>query len=179
VGVLRVRELGHSNIHNIVNYWTHPEEDFMKGMGVDISKIPKSKKLIATLTQQLELPIENRDSYCLIWYEDNVPIGHCNTNPSEYGKEGFMHLHIWEPEKRKKGLGTELVRMSLPYFFKELRLKTLYSEPYAENPAPSKALEKLGFEFVKEYKTTPGSLSFEQNVKQWRLTAERFNSLYI
>jgi len=89
-----------------------------------------------------------------------------------------MHLHLWHSTQRQKGLGAELVKLTLPYYFNKLKLKKLYSEPYALNPAPNKTFEKLGFELMKEYITIPGYLNFQQPVKQWLLTRERFNELY-
>lgn len=85
-----------------------------------------------------------------------------------------MHLHLWKNDLRKTGLGTELVKMTLFYFFEKLNLKILYCEPSALNPAPNKTLKKTGFEFVKEYITTPGFLNFEQKVNLWELTYEKF-----
>jgi hypothetical protein len=46
------------------------------------------------------------------------------------------------------------------------------------NPAPHKALEKLGFEFEKEYITVPGSINFEQPVKRWGLSYDTYNKIY-
>jgi len=73
-----------------------------------------------------------------------------------------MHLHLWNAASRKKGIGSQLVKMSLKYFFENLKLKRLFCEPYALNPAPNKTLEKTGFDFVKEYITIPGAFNFEQ-----------------
>ena len=70
-----------------------------------------------------------------------------------------------------------MVKMTLPYFFENLKLKKMYSEPYALNPAPNRILKKVGFEFVKEYTTIPGSLNFEQPVKRWELTYENFKKI--
>jgi RimJ/RimL family protein N-acetyltransferase len=67
--------------------------------------------------------------------------------------------------------------MTLPLFFERLQLKKLYCEPYALNSAPNKSLEKVGFEFIKEYITIPGSLNFEQPVKRWELSYEKFQLL--
>lgn len=67
--------------------------------------------------------------------------------------------------------------MTLPYFFNKLQLKRLYCEPYALNPAPNKTLEKVGFTFVKEHLTIPGSLNFEQPAKLWELTYNDFIKL--
>lgn len=67
--------------------------------------------------------------------------------------------------------------MGLPWFFKNLKLKKIYCEPYALIPAPNKTLEKVGFKFVKTYVTTPGRLNFEQPVYLWEITYERFISI--
>jgi RimJ/RimL family protein N-acetyltransferase len=147
-------------------------------MGVDISKLPSRDSFIAMLEGQFHKPIEEKRAYCIIWLLNDQPVGHSNTNPTFYGKEGNMHLHIWHPENRKKGLGEVFLQMTIPLFFKNLELNKLVCEPYALNPAPHKALLKLGFELEKEYTTTPGAINFEQPVKRWVLTEQRFSSLH-
>lgn len=79
--------------------------------------------------------------------------------------------------ERKKGMGSELLKMTLPCFFKNLKLKTLWCEPYALNSAPNKTLEKAGFNLIKEYTTVPGFICFEQPVKQWMMSYEDFKNL--
>ena len=74
-------------------------------------------------------------------------------------------------------MGTQLVKMTLPYFFKNLQLKKLYCEAYALNLAPNKTLEKIGFTFIKKYTTTPGFLNFEQEVNKWELSYEQFKKV--
>ena len=121
------------------------------------------------LNHQFSLLYDQKSAYALIWSVDDVPVGHCNVNKIEFGKEATMHLHMWQSENRQKGHGTALVRLSVPFFFTKLEIKELFCEPYALNTAPNRILEKVGFEFIKEYVTTPGSINFEQNVKRWRL----------
>ena len=116
-------------------------------------------------------------SYALIWILDKKAIGHCNVNSIEFGNSAFMHLHIWQPDFRKKGVGTSLVKKSLPFFFENLKLKELFCQPKSDNPAPNKTLEKVGFEFQKKYTTIPGALNFEQEVIQWKLTKEQYKKL--
>ena len=67
--------------------------------------------------------------------------------------------------------------MTLPFFFEKLKLRRLFSEPYALNEAPNKTLKKVGFELVKEYTTIPGSLNFEQPVKRWEMTFGKYRQL--
>jgi RimJ/RimL family protein N-acetyltransferase len=105
---------------------------------------------------------------------NDQPIGHCNVNKIIFGEEAYMHLHLWQNNTRQKGMGATLVKKSIPFFFKNLKLKRLYCEPYALNPAPNKTLEKIGFQLVKEYVTVPGYLNFEQPVKRWELTYNKY-----
>ena len=175
--MLSVREMQISDIPDFLKYWYDADPAYMLNMGVDINKMPPREQLYQMLLEQLNTPIENRRSCCVVWENDGEAIGHSNTNPTTYGDEAKMHLHLWSPEKRKKGMGTELVRMTLPYYFKNLKLKTLWCEPYALNAAPNKTLEKVGFTLVKEYFGVPSFISFEQPVKQWRMLHADFELL--
>jgi RimJ/RimL family protein N-acetyltransferase len=174
--IFALKLLEEQDVPQLVNYWMNAEHSFLEGMGVDISKLPTREEFSNMLLGQLRTPVEKKRSYCFIWLIDGKPSGHCNTNPSTFGEDAFMHLHLWNASSRKKGTGSALLKMTLPYFFKHLKLKKLISEPYALNPAPHKALEKAGFELVKEYITTPGSINFEQPVKRWEMTIEKKNS---
>ncbi len=175
--MLSVRPLQHSDIPLFLKYWFESDETFLEGMGLDVSKLPSKEQFTSMLEKLLVTPIEQRMSYAVVWLKDEEPIGHSNTNPTTFGEEAKMHLHIWSDTERKKGMGTELVKMTLPHYFSTLQLKTLWCEPYALNPAPNKTLEKVGFEFIKEHVTVPGVFNFEQPVKQWRMTRERFDQL--
>ncbi|HEY6062001.1 MAG TPA: GNAT family protein [Chitinophagaceae bacterium] len=172
--LLSVREIQQSDIEFITRYWLEADPAFLTGMGVDLKKMPAKEEWTTMLSEQLTQSYPEKKSYCMIWQMDNKAIGHCNVNKIKFGEEASLHLHLWNSDGRKKGTGTELVKMSLPYFFENLELKKIYSEPYALNPAPHRTLEKAGFSFVKEYITIPGFLNFEQPVKRWELTYEQY-----
>jgi RimJ/RimL family protein N-acetyltransferase len=169
-----VREIQKRDIELITGYWLNAEPAFLTGMGVDLNKMPSMEEWITILSEQLEQPYPQKKSYCIIWLVDNKAIGHCNVNKIKFGEEAYMHLHVWNRAFRKKGMGTELVKMSLSYFFENLELKKIYSEPYALNPAPNKVLAKAGFTFVRKYITIPGLLNFEQPVNLWELTFKQY-----
>lgn len=171
---LSVRELQAKDIPLVADYWQNAEPEFLTGMGVDLAKLPTRDALTAMLTQQLSLPVNQRMSYALIWLEDGEPVGHSNVNKISFSESAYMHLHLWQPALRQKGAGTELVKKSLPFYFENLQLKTLYCEPYALNPAPNKTLAKAGFEFVKRHTTIPGTINFEQEVNCWQLTRTQY-----
>src|SRR5688572_3070504 len=121
--LLSVREMQQKDIDPIIQYWLTPEKEFLTGMGVDLNKIPAAEELRNMLQEQLDQPIEKKQSYCMIWEVDGIAVGHSNINNIIFGEEAFMHLHLWNNDVRQKGLGTELVKMTTPYFFKNLELK--------------------------------------------------------
>lgn len=166
---LLVRELEERDIPLIINYWFTSTPEHLHNMGADITKLPTPEQFTNNLLSQLALPYNEKKAYALIWEVNGKPIGHCNVNPLFYGNYANMHLHIWDAGYRKQGLGLNLVKMSLPYYFNNLKIKKLYCEPYALNPAPNKLLEKAGFIFVKEHINTPGSINFEQLCNLWEM----------
>lgn len=176
---LSVRELQESDIVLITQYWLGADPAFLQGMGADLSKMPSEEGWRKMLMEQLAQSIEEKKSYCIIWLIDGVAVGHSNANKIIFGEEAYMHLHLWKPLARQKGYGTALVRKTLPYFFHNLQLKKLFCEPYALNDAPNRTLEKVGFTFIKEYRVTPGWINFEQDVKRWELSREKFEELQI
>ena len=165
---INVREIEIRDFELILDYWYGSSEEYLLGMGADKSKLPAREDFLKMLHHQLNLPINKRQSYCLIWELDGEAIGHSNTNPTTFGKEAYMHLHIWDATHRKKGLGSSFLELTASTFFKNLKLKELYIQPMASNPAPNKVAEKMGFELIKTYTTTPGSINFEQEVNLWR-----------
>ena len=174
---LSVRELQKSDIPSLVAYWRDAEEAHLLGMGVDLAKMPAPEALTAMLSEQVDRPHREKASYCLIWEVDGQAVGHTNINRIRFGEEAYMHLHLWTPRLRRKGHGTALVQLAVPFYFRHYELQTLVCEPYALNPAPNRTLEKAGFTFVREYRTIPGSINFEQAVKRWELTRQAFEKL--
>jgi RimJ/RimL family protein N-acetyltransferase len=175
---ISVREITIEDIPFINQYWADATPEYLLGMGADPALLPDQKVFKEMLQGQLSLPYAEKQSYCIIWLIDDEPVGHCNVNKIVFGQEAYMHLHLWHDTKRQSGLGAAFVKWSLPYFFKNLQLKTLFCEPYALNPAPNKTLQQLGFEFIKAYITIPGSFSFEQLTARWELSLEKFKSMH-
>jgi len=173
---LSVREIQAGDIASIVDYWLSADENYLTGMGVDVNKLPTADGLTDTLHTQIHTPYQEKTAYCMIWEANGEAIGHCNVNPVTYGEEAYMHLHLWNRAVRYKGIGTELVRLTLPHFFQQLQLKRIYCQPYALNPAPNKALQKAGFTFLKEYITIPGALNFQQPVQLWQINCDEIFS---
>ncbi len=177
MNTLSVRSLEESDVPLIIRYWLDAAPEFLEGMGVDLSKMPSEVEWKKALMEQLSQSIPDKKSYCIIWQLNEEPVGHSNINKIQFGKEAFMHLHLWKSGIRQMGLGADFVKMTLPFFFDNYELQSLYCEPYSLNPAPNKTLEKVGFQFVKQHVTIPGWLNFEQAVNLWELRHDRYLSL--
>lgn len=174
MSTLSANPLQKEDIPHIINYWLSAEPAYLEGMGVDLAKMLPRENWEKMLSEQLSLSIPEKQSYAIVWRLDGEPVGHSNINKINMGKDAYMHLHLWKPDVRKKGIGTAFVKMTLPHYFETYALQTLYCEPYALNPAPNKTLEKVGFTFVKQHVTIPGTLNFEQPVNLWSLTRAQY-----
>lgn len=174
---LSIRELQVTDIPCFADYWLKSDPIYLQSLGVDLVKLPSRSEWEALLTEQLNTPLAEKKIYCLIWEVDGQAVGHTNLNQIQPGKQAHMHLHLWDPTIRQRGYGRALVQLALPLFFDTYHIQHLYCEPYALNSAPNRALAKLGFTFVKEYITTPGSSNFEQPVNQWVLSQNQFRLL--
>lgn len=172
--ILSVREISERDVEPLSDYWFDADEAHLIGMGVDLAKMPTREAWQRMLTAQLSQSYAEKVSYAVIWEIDGRASGHCNINKIIFGEEAFMHLHLWGAATRKRGMGAELVRMSLPFFFENMRLQRLFCEPYALNPAPNSTLKKLGFSFVHTYTTIPGFINFEQPVNRWELSRDTY-----
>jgi RimJ/RimL family protein N-acetyltransferase len=151
----------------MIDYFLQADKNFLIDMGVDPGKLPSRNDWLRRLLPDLERPDCEKQTYFLSWLHNGVAIGHSNVSKIRYGEEAYIHLHIWVPECRRVGMGTEFLRQSANTFIRKFALKSLYSEPYAENPAPNRALSKLGFRFIKRYWTVPGFVNFDQEVNQY------------
>ena len=175
---LSVRQSEISDFENIVDYFLKSDKGFLFGMGVDAKKLPSKEEWLNLLSLDFHLPLDQKKFYYVVWLSDNKPVGHSNINKIVFREEAYMHLHLWQREARQKGTGSSFLKITLPYYFNNFKLKTLYCEPSALNPAPNKTLKKIGFDFIKSYETTPGWINFYQTVNSWRMTREKFTLLY-
>jgi len=153
----------------MLDYFYKASDTFLRGMGVDRSKLPERDKWLDALLADHQKPDNERDRFYLIWTFRGQRVGHSSINKIVLGTEAFIHLHLWDSELRRAGLGTELVRRSANFYFQRFNLKRLVCEPRADNPAPNRVLEKLGFAFIRRYRTTPVAIAYEQDVNRYEL----------
>ncbi|MEM7539845.1 MAG: GNAT family protein [Chloroflexota bacterium] len=172
-----VRDMELQDAPLMIKYFLEADADFLIKMGVDAAKLPAYNQWCQLVADDFARPIEEKQSYYVIWELDDEPVGHSNINKLVYGQEAFMHLHVWNPDGRQRGHGAYFVSESVNRYFEHYHLQNLFCEPSAFNPAPNRTLPKVGFELKKTYDTTPGWINFEQTVNRWLLTRERWEAM--
>jgi len=174
---LSVREIEQKDIPSIIQYWLSSTKEHHETMGVDVTKIPAEEEWRQMLEKQIQQPYKEKKSYCIIWQLNGEAVGHSNINKIKFGEEAYMHLHLWDSDERMKGNGAAFVKMTLPWFFNNYQLQNLYCEPNALNIAPNKTVAKVGFKFIRQYRTTPGWINFEQEVNLWNLSKDEYQKM--
>ena len=167
-----VREMQLEDALLLIRYFLDSDESFLRGMGIEPSKLPKEEDWLKILKEDFQRPLDERHFHYLLWEIDGVPSGHCNVNCIEFGESAIMHLHVWNPSLRNSGYGTKLLKSSIQKFFEKFQLQELFCQPHVDNPAPNKTLPKVGFQFVKTYEPTPGWINYPQQVNLYSLTRE-------
>ena len=163
-----------SDAEMIINYFLQADNEYLQRLGVDRNKLPGPDEWKAILNDEIEKPVNKKKLFYVIWEINNVPVGHSHIANIIYGREAYMHLHLWDSGNREKGNGTYLISESIRLYFDKFNLKELYCEPHAKNPAPNRTLAKAGFELIKTYETTPGWINYHQTVNRWLLTKKHF-----
>ena len=64
----------------------------------------------------------------------------------------------------------------MDFYFERFALETIACEPYAENRAPNRLLERLRFDLVKRYRTVPSAIAHEQQVNRWEMTRQAWDT---
>ena len=154
----------------MVDYFLSADDAYLWRLGADRSKFPSRDEWLRQALADRESPDEHKDRLYVAWIYNGRAVGHSSVNQIKIGEQAYIHLHLWDPTLRKSGLGTEFFRKSVDFYFERLHLKRLFCEPHAENTAPNKLLQRVGFRFVKRHRTAPGLINFEQEANLYELT---------
>lgn len=164
---LSVREMALHEVQLIIDYFYSATPEYLEMMGVDPSRLLSRDAWRNRFEAEFSLAPELRQLFPVVWLLDGSPVGYSSCDRIEFGQRANMHLHVTQPEQRRKGIGAECVRQSVDIYFRKFRLKQLFCQPYALNVPAHRTLQRAGFRYVKTYMTVPGPINFHQPVTQW------------
>jgi RimJ/RimL family protein N-acetyltransferase len=117
----------------------------MERMGVAIDRMPPAKQIRENLEPILSSPNNSAHSSVLAWCLDSEAIGHSSLKDIVPGESGNIHLHLWRADLRGRGHGPRFFCLAAIDFYDRFQLKRMWCEPKADNPAPNRLLQRLGF----------------------------------
>jgi RimJ/RimL family protein N-acetyltransferase len=164
-----VRPLRLDEVEVRIEYFHGASDAYLEHLGVERSALPGREAWRAHYEEDFARPLAERDTYNLAWELDGALVGFSSVDRIEFGAEAFMHLHIVEAPRRRSGLGTEFVRLSVVEYFRALQLERLFCQPNAFNVAPNRTLQRVGFRYVFTREDRPSPINNVQPVTRWLL----------
>jgi RimJ/RimL family protein N-acetyltransferase len=166
---ITAREMLPDEAHIVTSYFHNATPEYLETLGVDPTRLPAPAAWQARIAEQYALPVEQRAAIVTVWLAGDRPVGFSSCDKIVYGERANMHLHVLEPDNRRRGIGTEGVRGSAQIYIRMLKLNLLFCEPHAFNAGPNRTLQKAGFKYLKTHMTVPGPYNFHQAVNRWVL----------
>jgi RimJ/RimL family protein N-acetyltransferase len=167
---LAVRSMDVHEAALVVDYFHGSSAEHLDLLGVDPSRLPDRETWLARYRAEYDKPVPERSVALVVWEDDGETVGFSTADKIVYGGQANMHLHVIDPDRRGRGIGTECVRRTAALYFETLAITHLFCQPNAFNVAPNRTLQSAGFRYVKTYMTVPGPLNYRQAVTRWVLT---------
>lgn len=170
---LTVREMRLAEVGMRIDYFHDSSDEHLRAIGVDRRLLPERDAWFSIYEEDDTRPIHERVNYAVVWELDGDPVGFSSTDRIAFGEQAFMHLHLVDSSRRRSGLGTEFVMLTVQHYFRVLELERVFCEPNAFNAAPHRALQRAGFQFIRADECIPGPLNFPQVTIRWVMDRRR------
>jgi RimJ/RimL family protein N-acetyltransferase len=170
---ITVREMRPDEVHIRIDYFHRASDADLLVLGVDRARLPSPRAWQESYEEDHSRSLEERSGYALLWMLDHVVVGFSTADEIVLGQEARMHLHIVDANRRRRGLGTQFVRLSAKEYFAVFDLQRLFCEPNALNVAPNRTLQRAGFRYVLSRECTPSPINFPQVTTRWVLERDR------
>jgi RimJ/RimL family protein N-acetyltransferase len=155
-----------------IDYFHDATDEHLAMMGVVRALLPAKDAWRRAYEEEVARPLGERSTYAVIWELDSEAVGFSSLDRLIVGEAAFMHLHVLEASRRRRGLGTEFVARSVDHYFEALALRRIFCEPNAFNRAPNRTLQRVGFRYLFSHQTTPGPINAFQTTTRWVLERE-------
>jgi RimJ/RimL family protein N-acetyltransferase len=162
-----VRPLRLDEVDVRIDYFHDASDDYLTKLGVDRALLPERAAWRTFYEEDFAKPLAERETYNLAWELDGRLVGFSSVDRIDFGEQAFMHLHILEEPKRRSGLGTKFVRLSVEDYFRTLELRRVFCQPNAFNIAPNRTLQRAGFRYVFTKEMQPSPINFPQPITRW------------
>src|SRR5262249_12976109 len=145
---LTVRPLAATDFDGFINYWLGLSPAEIERMGVAIDHMPAATRIRADLERMLTERNKDVRTFVLAWCLNGEAVGHSSLKDIVPGDAGGIRLHMWRTDLRGKGHGARLFCLAVVDFYKRFKLRQMICEPKADNLAPNRLLQRIGFPLI-------------------------------
>lgn len=167
---LKIRDMVASDVPLVQSYWMELTQSDIARMSVNPQKISIKARQVENYLELAGTEYRDRTIDALMWELNGKPIGVSTLRHILFGDSAEIHLHIIDPLLRRSGYGHRFFALSLEEYFRRFELRLIVCEPSAQNPAPNRLLQKLGFTVARTYVTHPSEVSVEHEVNRYEIT---------
>src|SRR5579871_1894479 len=118
---IEAREMVAGEIDIVIDYFHSSTPEHLEMLGVDPTRLPPKEVWKDRFRQLLATPIEARSGFHVTWLADNRVVGFSSCDKIVFGDRANMHLHVTQPEHRKRGVGTQCVLQTVEIYFRTLK----------------------------------------------------------
>jgi len=145
---LTVRPLAASDFDGFIRYWLELSPAEIASMGVAVHRIPSANRVRSDLKGMVTSSYKELRRFVLAWCVNGDVVGHSSLKDIVFGNSGSIHLHLWRTDLRGKGHGAHLFCLAVVDFYKRFKLRQMICEPKADNLAPNRLLQRIGFPLI-------------------------------
>ena len=132
-----------NDIPYVIDYWNQYTHNELESLGIDPDQIQKHGGLEAIYRARLRNEDKFKSPMTFILHEhEKNPIGMLNVYITE--EIGHIHAHIFQTQKRQKGIGKQLFSNIMRFLFGNFNLKTIEMEPSENNKPVNHLLQSMG-----------------------------------
>ena len=129
-----------------IDYFHDASDAYLRSSASTARCCPSKDAWRAYYEEDFTRPLAKRETYNLAWELDGRFVGFSSIDHIELGEHAFMHLHIIEEPRRRSGLGTEFVRLSVDEYFRASRPSNASSaSPTPSTSPPTAPSQRAGF----------------------------------
>jgi hypothetical protein len=176
---VKIRDMELADILPFKNYWYRSPEAFLRGMGVDPSKMVPEEEFEASLNETITK--NSTGSVCKLPFLtielDGVPVGSHSLGDVVEGETAVFHAHLWSSHVRRIGLCTYTYPRAAKVFMERFGLKELTFKTPMLNHAANRIKEKLGIRPCGEEMLTYPFMIPGQTAKVYRLSRAALASI--
>lgn len=136
-------DLALDDIEVVLDYYYNPTPSTLASMGIKALNLPPLKQFTDWLIQCALNSDREKTAYIGVIKLQGKSIGHFVLGRLQFGKEAIFHIHLWNEQHRKSGVGKSIFPQIIQLAFTRFMLQRLIIDVPVSNIAAQKLIGKF------------------------------------